>query len=72
MDHEQLFQVLGEKPKETQPFQVECLNCHQILISKHRHHLVACSCPNGAFVDGGDTYARYGAKDMDMLKISPE
>ena len=46
---------------------VKCLECNEVLVSRHRHDYVTCSCPNDAMVDGGNEYERYGA--MDMTKI---
>jgi hypothetical protein len=37
----------------------QCLDCLDILESKHRHDLVKCNCGN-AFLDGGDSYIRAG------------
>jgi len=41
----------------------QCSNCKDILISKHIHDWVACSCwkhGTGIFVDGGNEYLRRG------------
>jgi len=46
---------------------VTCLDCLDTIVSYHRHDYKTCRCPNGAMVDGGTDYARYGA--MDMKKI---
>lgn len=46
---------------------VTCLECLDTIVSYHRHDYKTCRCPNGAMVDGGTDYARYGA--MDMKKI---
>jgi hypothetical protein len=37
----------------------QCLDCLDILESKHRHDFVKCECGN-AFLDGGDNYIRAG------------
>jgi hypothetical protein len=37
----------------------QCLDCEDILESKHRHDFVKCRCGN-AFLDGGDDYIRGG------------
>jgi hypothetical protein len=37
----------------------KCLDCEDILESKHRHHFVKCKCGN-SFIDGGDDYFRGG------------
>jgi hypothetical protein len=46
---------------------VTCTECLKTIVSRHRHDYVTCDCPNGAMVDGGLEYGRYGA--MDMKKI---
>lgn len=46
---------------------VTCTECKELLVSYSLHDYKTCSCPNGAFVDGGFYYSRYGAKDMDKL-----
>ena len=40
----------------------KCPMCHTILQSKTRHDFQSCKCINQAFVDGGDSYTRQGAK----------
>lgn len=45
-----------------------CTECDEILVSTHRHDWVQCSCPNGAFVDGGLAYTRRGAKDLTKVE----
>jgi len=37
----------------------KCLDCEDILESKHRHDFVKCKCGN-SFIDGGDDYFRGG------------
>lgn len=37
----------------------KCLDCEDILESKHRHDFVTCKCGN-SFLDGGDDYFRGG------------
>jgi hypothetical protein len=37
----------------------QCLDCQDILESKHRHDFVKCKCGN-SFIDGGDDYFRGG------------
>lgn len=37
----------------------KCLDCEDILESKHRHDFVKCKCGN-SFLDGGDDYFRGG------------
>lgn len=47
---------------------IKCLECNEVLESKHRHDFVQCSCPNRAFVDGGSEYVRIGARDLDLIQ----
>ena len=47
---------------------VKCLMCNTILESKHRHDFQICGCSNNAFVDGGLSYIRYGANDLDLIE----
>lgn len=50
---------------------IKCLECGEVLASRHRHDYKTCGCPNNAMVDGGYDYRRYGAKDMDLIKCTP-
>lgn len=47
---------------------VKCLECDELLVSYNRHDYKTCGCPNGAMVDGGMDYSRYGAKDMSKIE----
>lgn len=47
---------------------VKCLVCNTVLESKHRHHFSECNCDNQAFCDGGMSYIRCGAKDLDLIE----
>ena len=47
---------------------VMCLVCNTILVSKHRHDYVRCSCSNGTACDGGLAYQRVLAKDLDKVE----
>ena len=47
---------------------VKCLECNEVLVSRHRHDYVTCGCPNDAMADGGNEYERYGAMDMDKIE----
>ena len=47
---------------------IKCLECGETIVSRSRHDYVTCGCPNGAMVDGGNDYERYGAKDMDRIE----
>ena len=47
---------------------IKCLECGETIVSRSRHDYVTCGCPNGAMVDGGNEYERYGAKDMDKIE----
>jgi hypothetical protein len=57
----------------------QCLDCLDILESKHRHDFVKCKCEK-AFLDGGDDYIRAGgnivildgAKKLYPLRQDPE
>ena len=47
---------------------VKCLECGEVLVSKSQHHFVSCSCKNQCFTDGGNSYQRVGAKDLDKVE----
>ena len=47
---------------------IKCLVCNTVLESKHQHHYVQCQCSNEAATDGGLTYLRYMAKDLDLVE----
>ena len=47
---------------------IKCLQCNTVLESKHKHDYQACSCSNRAFVDGGLSYIRLGAMDLDLIE----
>jgi len=50
----------------------KCLKCGDIIESKHRHDFVRCKC-DAIFVDGGHSYLRRGAKDLnDIEELSEE
>jgi hypothetical protein len=49
---------------------IKCLECNEVLVSRHRHDYVTCDCPNNAMVDGGNEYERYGAMDMDKIELN--
>jgi len=44
----------------------QCLDCLEILESKHRHDFVKCQCGN-SFLDGGDDYVRGGGNLLPLL-----
>lgn len=52
----------------------QCPNCGDIIESKHTHDWVCCLCyyksdaEQGIFIDGGDTYSRYGGKHAAGIK----
>jgi hypothetical protein len=57
----------------------KCLNCGDIVESKHRNDWVSCSCfshdtknPRGFFLDGGDDYSRYGGNVSDIHWLCDE
>lgn len=47
---------------------IKCLVCNTILESKYQHHYTQCQCSNEAAVDGGLSYQRYTAKDLDLVE----
>ena len=47
---------------------IKCLQCNTVLESKHKHDYQACSCSNRASVDGGLSYIRLGAMDLDLIE----
>ena len=47
---------------------IKCLECNTVLESKHQHHFVTCGCKNQTFNDGGLTYIRVGAVDLDKIE----
>lgn len=53
----------------------KCLECGDVIDSKHRHDWVKCACGN-IFVDGGRVYIRRGVADpskyQDLSEFSPE
>lgn len=48
---------------------VKCHECEKTIVSRYRHDYITCGCPNGAMVDGGLEYARYGAMDMSKIDV---
>jgi hypothetical protein len=44
----------------------QCALCKDTVESQHRHDFVRCSCGE-IFVDGGHTYLRMGAKNMENI-----
>lgn len=49
---------------------VTCLQCGEVLVSKHVHDYQVCSCPQATMVDGGDSYGRYGGKDLNLVQTN--
>lgn len=47
---------------------IKCLVCNTVLESKHQHRYVQCQCSNEAATDGGLSYQRYMAKDLDLVE----
>ena len=43
---------------------IKCLECNTILESTYTHDFQSCECSNGAFIDGGNDYMRFGCKDI--------
>ncbi len=59
-----------ETPEVTQQIvynAVKCHECNETIVSYHTHDYKTCGCENEAMVDGGLSYARYGAKDMSKI-----
>jgi hypothetical protein len=44
----------------------QCLDCEDILESKHRHDFVKCKCGN-SFLDGGEDYFRGGGNLLPLF-----
>lgn len=51
---------------------IRCLDCETTIESTHRHDYRTCGCPNGAMVDGGLDYQRYGAVDISRVELLAE
>lgn len=51
---------------------VRCLDCDTVIESTHRHDYRTCGCPNGAMVDGGLAYQRWGAVDPARVELLAE
>ena len=69
MSEKDLFKKL-EKPRQA----LMCLECGAILVSLYTHHFNRCGCPNELFLDGGDSYGRWGGHRMNntqWLTVSP-
>lgn len=49
---------------------IKCLMCGEELESKSRHDFQMCGCENGAFIDGGNDYTRWGAKFPDKIEVN--
>lgn len=49
---------------------VYCMCCGTTIQSLHTHDYKKCDCSNEAMVDGGLDYARYGAKDRNLIKVN--
>lgn len=47
---------------------IKCLNCNDIIESKHRHDLVTCKCDN-CYIDGGQDYLHFGGNDYSKILI---
>lgn len=47
---------------------IKCLVCNTVLESKHRHHFIGCNCENQTFNDGGLSYNRVAAVDLDLVE----
>lgn len=57
---------------------LKCLDCGDVIKSKHVHDYVACSCyakprsKTGVFIDGGGEYLRMGYKDKTRYEVVSE
>lgn len=47
-----------------------CKKCGDVLVSRHRHDYVMCTCDNKTMLDGGTDYQRYGGVDLDLVDTS--
>jgi hypothetical protein len=47
-----------------------CKKCGDVLISRHRHDYVMCTCDNKTMLDGGTEYQRYGGVDLSLIDLS--
>jgi len=47
-----------------------CKKCGDVLVSRHRHDFVMCTCDNKTMLDGGTEYQRYGGADLDLVDLS--
>jgi len=47
---------------------IKCLVCNTVLESKYQHNFRSCGCSNQSFVDGGLSYSRVGAVDLDLVE----
>ena len=47
---------------------IKCLNCNDIIESKHRHDLVTCKCDN-CYIDGGQDYLHFGGNHYSKILI---
>lgn len=48
---------------------VLCKVCSKTIVSRHRHDYNTCGCPNHASVDGGMSYLRHGALDLELIEL---
>lgn len=49
----------------------QCLECEDIIESKHRHDFVKCKCGK-SFIDGGSDYLRAGGYLLPILDVMDE
>jgi hypothetical protein len=49
---------------------VICLECGEVLVSRHRHDYKTCSCEQETMIDGGLEYIRYGGRDLAKVQIN--
>lgn len=47
-----------------------CKKCGDVLVSRHRHDYVMCTCDNKTMLDGGTDYQRYGGRVLKHVDLS--
>lgn len=48
---------------------IQCVKCKDIIVSKHRHSFVRCSC-GAVAVDGGFDYLKRSGEIEDIIELS--
>lgn len=52
-------------------FNIKCLQCFEVLSSRHASDYHQCACPNATFVNGGVHRPRLGAVDLKLVQVLP-